>query len=307
MVPKVLVLLGPTASGKTALGLLLAQALSAEIVSADSMLVYKGMDIGTAKPSPEERALVPHHLIDLLTPDQPYSAGAFQKDADKVIGELVQRGKVPLLLGGTHLYLKALVEGLVALPATDPALKAQLYERLAQTGVAPLYRELCALDPQGAAALHPQDSARVTRALEVRLSTGKSILSWQAEHGFGEQRYRPFYLAIHWEREELYQRIDRRTELMVQKGLVEETRGLLDQGYNPKLPSLQSIGYGQAVEYLAGRLSHSGMTRLIQQKSRRYAKKQLTWAKSIPSLHWTEPGLPAPSLLDSLNRFFDRP
>ena len=307
MAPKVLVLLGPTASGKSALGLLLAQALGAEIVSADSMQVYKGMDIGTAKPSAQERALVPHHLIDLLTPDQPYSAGAFQKDADEVIRDLGQRGKVPLLLGGTHLYLKALVEGLIPLPPSDPALKESLYRRLAQEGVAPLYQELCALDPQGAAALHPQDSSRVTRALEVRMGTGKSILSWQEEHGFGEQRYRPFYLAIHWKREELYRRIDQRTEEMVKRGLVEETRDLLDQGYDPKLPALQSIGYGQAVEHLTGRLNRSAMTEQIQQKSRRYAKKQLTWTKSIPDLHWTRPGNPDPTLLDSLNRFFDRP
>ncbi|MDT8447903.1 MAG: tRNA (adenosine(37)-N6)-dimethylallyltransferase MiaA [bacterium] len=301
--PKILVLLGPTASGKTEFGLALAQALDLEIISADSMLVYKGMDIGTAKPSAEERALVPHHLIDILTPDQPFNAGLFQHLSDQAIGDIIGRGKNALLLGGTNLYLRGLVDGLIEIPAAPAEIKEPIYRQLEAEGVGPLYQQLSALDPLAAAELHPNDSSRIARALEVFRYTGRSIKSWQAEHAFAQSRYRPYYLCVDRSREELYQRINRRVELMVAAGLVQEVQGLLEQGYDPSLPSMRSIGYKQAVDFLMHRCDDVQMVSRIQQDSRRFAKKQQTWIRQLPQLHAQLPGAPEASLLADLKRF----
>lgn len=289
MTHKVLAVVGPTASGKSALGLQLAAQFSGAIISADSMQVYRQMDIGTAKPSLAEQRSVPHHLLDILGPEQPYDAGRFVADADRAIEQVHQSGLVPIVVGGTHLYLKALIHGLIPTPDVDIELKQRLYERLKLEGVAPLYQELCEVDPLTAQRLEPMDSSRVVRALSVWLSTGRSITDWHEEHEFKEQRYQPFYIAVQWEREQLYQRINQRVEHMVQSGLVEETQGLLGRGYAGSLPSLNSIGYKQAVSHLNGEISHQMMVQQIQQSTRRYAKKQLTWIKQLPDLHWVKP------------------
>ena len=290
MTQKILAVIGPTASGKSSIGLSLAEHVGGEIVSADSMQIYRQMDIGTAKPSLADRRQVRHHLIDILNPDQPYNAGQFSSDADQAIAEIGQQSQVPIIVGGTHLYLKTLIHGLIAAPEVKPELQKELYVRLENEGVGALHRQLSQLDPEAAKKLHPNDSSRVTRALAVYLSTGRSIIDWQESHQFQELRYQPYYLAIRWEREQLYQRINQRVELMVEQGLVSETQALLDQGYSPELPALSSIGYKQAVSRIAGDIDQDQMIQQIQQASRRYAKKQLTWVRSISPVHWLEPG-----------------
>lgn len=297
------VLLGPTASGKTELSLGLAQALELEILSADSMLVYQGMDIGTAKPSLAERAKVPHHLIDILTPDQPFNAGLFQELADQAIAQAKSRGRQVLVVGGTHLYLKGLIKGLIDIPQAPSEIKQPLYAQLEAEGVAPLHARLSQLDPLAAAELHPNDASRVTRALEVFLATGRSIKAWQAEHAFAQQRYRPLYLMIERPREELYKRINRRVEVMVEQGLIEEVSRLLEQGYGPELPSMRSIGYKQAVDFLSGNCDHDRMVLEIQQQSRRFAKKQLTWTRSLPEVLRLPPGAPSKDLIEQIRAF----
>jgi len=299
--PVLLAILGPTASGKTTLGLEVAQALGAEIISADSMQIYRGMDIGTAKPSRAERALVPHHLIDILNPDQPYNVGQFVTLARSAFAELELKKKPALVLGGTHLYIKTLTAGLPPAPAAPPELKADLYQRLTQTGVAPLYEELKRLDPQVAERLHPNDQARVTRALEVFLAFGRSIDSYPR----CAPAYRTFFIGIEWPREELYQRINQRAIEMVESGLVAETESLLNAGYKPELPAMGAIGYKQAVEYLKGQISKEQMIVELQTQTRRYAKKQLTWCKSLENIHWVPPGPLQPELLTQIQKFYE--
>jgi len=268
----------------------LAARFSGQIISADSVQIYRHMDIGTAKASAADQLLVTHHLLDISDPDQPYDAGRFVADADQAIAKVQAEGGLPVFVGGTHLYLKALVHGLIPTPEIEPSLKQSLYDRLATEGAPCLYEELSALDPETAARLDPNDGARITRALGVQHSTGRSISQWHQEHDFSEQRYQPFYLCVNHEREELYRRINRRVEEMVASGLVAETQGLLDRGFSADLPSLNSIGYKQAVSYLKGELSHDEMIEQIQRFTRRYAKKQLTWIKKMPQIHWVTPG-----------------
>ncbi len=279
---------GPTASGKTDTGLKLASRIGGEIVSADSMQIYRWMDIGTAKPSASERAEVPHHLIDILTPDKPYNAGQFAQDADQVIAELQERGKPVILLGGTNLYIRALIHGMIPVPEISAPVKVEIKRMLAEKGLAHCYQQLQSLDPKSAAKLHPNDVARISRALAVFLETGRSIQDLQEEHGFNQMRYQPLFIGTRWPREVLYQRINQRVLMMVEAGLVEEAESLLWRGYGSGLPSLRSIGYRQAFEFLDEKIDHDEMISDIQQKSRHYAKKQMTWYRNNPDVHWLD-------------------
>lgn len=285
---RIIVVVGPTASGKTDTGLKLASRIGGEIVSADSMQIYRWMDIGTAKPTALERAEIPHHLIDILTPDQPYNAGQFAQDADQVIAELQEQGKPTILLGGTNLYIRALIHGMIPVPEISAPVKAEIKRLLAEKGLVQCYQRLQSLDPKSAAKLHPNDVARISRALAVFLETGRSIQDLQEEHGFKQMRYQPLFIGTRWPREELYQRINQRVLLMVEAGLVEETESLLWRGYGSDLPSLRSIGYRQALEFLDEKIDRDKMISDIQQKSRHYAKKQMTWYRNNPDVQWLD-------------------
>ncbi|MBU2644301.1 tRNA (adenosine(37)-N6)-dimethylallyltransferase MiaA [bacterium] len=283
---RIIAVVGPTASGKTETGLTLAHRIGGEIISVDSMQIYRWMDIGTAKPSAEMRAEIPHHLIDICNPDELYNAGQFSLDADRVITQLQERSKIPILLGGTNLYIKSLIHGIIPVPVISTDIKRNIQTLLAEKGLAHCYQQLQALDPKSAAKLHPNDVSRVSRALAVVMETGRSIQEFQEQHRFSQERYKVLFIGTCWPRDILYQRINQRVLAMVAAGLVDEAESLLWRGYSSELPSMKSIGYKQAFSFLDDKISHSEMVAGIQQKSRHYAKKQLTWYRNDPEVRW---------------------
>ncbi|MBU5638816.1 tRNA (adenosine(37)-N6)-dimethylallyltransferase MiaA [Geomonas sp. Red69] len=297
---KLLVVGGPTGSGKSDLALKLAEQIDAEIVNADSMQIYRGLDIGTAKPSPEELARVPHHLIDIVSPDQDFTASDFRREASAAIEDIDRRGKRAIVVGGTGLYLRALLEGLVDSPTGDPQLRRQFDDIPGDE----LLRRLAEVDPETAARLHPNDRVRLVRALEVYTQTGRPISAFRAEHGFSGDHYRALKLAISVDRAELYRRIDARVERMLEKGLVEEVRKLLIQGYSRELKSMRSIGYKEVTAYLAGEMTLDEAVTLIKRDSRRYAKRQMTWFGRENDIYWLEYPAGFASILVHVIEFF---
>ncbi|RMF89267.1 MAG: tRNA (adenosine(37)-N6)-dimethylallyltransferase MiaA [Nitrospinota bacterium] len=284
--PVVLVLMGPTAVGKTTLALTLAQRLHTEIISADAIQVYKGMDIGTAKPTPAQRRLVPHHMIDLRTPDQPYSAAEYAKDAGGIVQRLWRAGKLPLVVGGSGLYIRALLQGVFPGPAANWEIRRSLYQQAEQEGREAVHARLQACDPEAAARIHPHDLYRTVRALEVYYQQGVPISTLQRQHATATPRYQAILIGLTRERPELYHRINERAQQMIEEGLVAETAFLLQQGYSPRLPPLQSLGYKQVIQFLQGKCSLQEAIRWIQRDTRHYAKRQLTWMRKMPDLHW---------------------
>lgn len=278
--PPLLLISGPTAVGKSAIALELARHCNAEIINGDSLQVYRYLDIGTAKPDLAERGLLPHHLFDILDPDQPFNATDFQLRADAVITEIHGRGALPLVVGGTGLYLKALLFGLCRMPEIEPEIRIQLESRLECEGSESLHAELSRHDAAMAARLAPRDKTRVLRALEIVLATGKSISYFQEQHKFSAPRYKFLHVFLDLDREQLYQRINHRVEMMIETGLRNEVQGLLEKGYSPELKPLQSIGYRQMIDHLAGRLTLDQAVADTQQATRRYAKRQLTWFRN---------------------------
>ncbi|QWV96611.1 tRNA (adenosine(37)-N6)-dimethylallyltransferase MiaA [Geomonas nitrogeniifigens] len=297
---KLLVVGGPTGSGKSDLALKLAEQIDAEIVNADSMQIYRGLDIGTAKPSPEELARVPHHLIDIVSPDQDFTASDFRREASAAIEDIDRRGKRAIVVGGTGLYLRALLEGLVDSPTGDPQLRRQFDDIPGDE----LLRRLADVDPETAARLHPNDRVRLVRALEVYTQTGRPISAFRAEHGFSGDHYRALKLAISVDRAELYRRIDARVERMLEKGLVEEVRKLLLQGYSRELKSMRSIGYKEVTACLAGEMTLDEAVTLIKRDSRRYAKRQMTWFGRENDIYWLEYPAGFASILVHVIEFF---
>ena len=286
--PSLVVLCGPTAAGKTAMALALAEHFDLEVISADSRQVYRLMDIGTAKPTAEERARVPHHLLDVIWPDEGFDAARFAGLAAQSITGVLARGRLPLLVGGTGLYVRALTEGLVATPGADPAMRSRLEAQAEAEGSAVLHGRLAIVDPEAAVLLHPNDRVRIVRALEVFELTGRPLSAWQRAHGFRERRYRLLKLALTPERDELYRRIDERAAAMFAGGLIEETAALLAAGYSPQLKSLQTIGYRETVRLLEGKYSIEGALAELQQATRRYAKRQLTWFRADSEMIWVD-------------------
>ncbi|MBU0663170.1 MAG: tRNA (adenosine(37)-N6)-dimethylallyltransferase MiaA [Proteobacteria bacterium] len=290
MQSQVLVVVGPTAIGKTELSLLLAERFGCEIVSVDSMQVYKYMDIGTAKVSLEERARIPHHLIDVVEPDAEYDAASFVRDALQAIEQIHRRGRVPLLTGGTGLYLRALIEGLSSGIGHFPEIREQLQQRMAMVGPHVLHEELALYDRYSAERIHVNDTHRLLRALEIYQATGKPWSEHILEHK--EQKTARFsnilQIGLTCERDLLYQRIDLRTRLMLKSGLEEEVRRLIARGYSPQLKSMQSIGYRHMNNYLEGIWDMKETERLLARDTRRYAKRQYTWFAAIPELEWFE-------------------
>jgi tRNA dimethylallyltransferase len=286
--PEIIVLSGPTASGKSDLALSLAKVFPLEIVNADSLQVYRYLDIGTAKVPREERAGVPHHLIDVVDPDEPYNAGRYVADADRTVAEIVSRGRIPLVVGGTGMYLRALLRGLDPVP-TDPAVRAALDRRWEVEGGGSLHAELAGIDPETAARVHPADRLRIVRALEIAriggVPAGKARTAWAA----AGERYRSLFLALWPDREALYRRIDARAEGMFRTGILEEVRNLLRMGYGRQLKPLGGLGYRQAIAHLLDGVPLSEAVESTKRDTRRYAKRQLTWLAAEPGLERIDP------------------
>lgn len=310
--PLAIALMGPTASGKTALALDWAQRFGGEIVSVDSALVYRGLDIGAAKPSAEERAAVTHHLIDVREPWQPYSAADFAKDARAAVDDIVVRGRLPILAGGTGLYFRALLQGLSPMPEADPAMRAQLEAEAALRGWSAMHAELAAVDPAAAARIHVNDPQRIQRALEVYRISGRSISDWQRESIAASQRFpcRVLKVAVApHDRAVLRARIECRFDAMLAAGFLDEVRmlralpALWSHPAALDLPAMRAVGYRQAREHLEGALSMDGFRDRAIFATRQLAKRQLTWLRSDLSLSWFDPEADGARLQTALQGF----
>jgi tRNA dimethylallyltransferase len=283
------VLAGPTASGKTALALELAERFGAEIVSADSMQVYRKLDIGTAKPTAAERARVPHHLLDVADPVEAFDTVQYQQLADEAIARIHAAGKRVLVVGGGGLYIRILLFGLANLPPPDPERRRRFEAEADAAGNAALHDRLAALDPTAARRIHQADRFRIIRALEVVETTGRPISALQAEHGFARPRYPHRLVALDVPRDELRGRILRRAEGMLAAGLIEEARGLLAAGYSPELRPLRAFGYREPIRCVLGRRPAEGLAEAIARDTARYAKRQSTWFRSERGVEWVPP------------------
>ena len=278
---------GPTASGKTALAAALAKELNGEVVSCDSMQVYRRMNIGTAKPTKEEMQGVPHHMIDVAEPDEDFSVSRYCELATPIVDDIVARGKTAIIAGGTGLYMDSLIKGSGFAPFPSTGMREKLEARADAEGMEAMLALLGTVDPEAAARLHPSDRKRVIRALEVYYETGETITAHNRRTQTVPPRYRPLWLGLDFaERSELYRRIDLRVELMLRSGLVEEIKGLLADGIPAKCTAMQAIGYKEFVDALEGRGTVEEAAALVQQSSRRYAKRQLTWFRRNPDMHW---------------------
>lgn len=279
--PKAVLIMGPTASGKSRLAIELAQSLGGEVISVDSALVFRGMDIGTAKPDLSEREGIPHHLIDILDPSESYSTGQFQKDAEKCILEISQRGKVPILAGGTMLYFHGLLHGISALPPADPDIRAALDAEARHHGWGFLHERLKAIDPVAADRIHPNDPQRIQRALEIHQLTGRSMTDVIAENPPPPKDFDVIpALVAPKDRARLAERISQRFEAMLKKGLIEEVQALKDRGdLHLDLPSMRAVGYRQVWEHLEGNASFEEMRTRGITATRQFAKRQMTWLR----------------------------
>lgn len=286
--PGVIIIAGPTASGKSELALQISAAFDGEIINADSMQVYRGLDIGTAKPSRELMQQVPHHLFDIVNPDEDFTVADYSRIGREAINDISSRGKTAVVVGGTGLYIRGLLSGLVDAPGADDAVRSE-YNKIAEKyGNEHLLELLRKVDPDSASRMHPNNRVRIIRALEVFRQTGRTISDFQGEHRFTLKWCNSLKIGINLERSELYERINRRVDYMIADGFVAEVESLLSQGYSPELKSLSAIGYREICDYLCGRNTLSDAIERMKQNSRRYAKRQLTWFKSDPEVNWFE-------------------
>jgi tRNA dimethylallyltransferase len=287
--PFVIILVGPTAVGKTAVSYELAEQLpeAAEIISADSRQVYKYMDIGTAKPSPQMRQEIMHHFIDVHNPDRVYSAGEFGEEARDKIDEILARGNWPLVVGGSGLYLRALLEGFFAPKVSNHEIQAQLKQRAETEGSAKLHAELATIDPDSAARLHPNDSHRIVRALEIYYASGKPPSEWR-QHLNEPADFVYRLIGLNMPRADLYTRINQRVDKMFAEGLLDECKHLLEMGYSPALNALKTVGYQEVFQHLRSEISYGEMVALIKQHSRNYAKRQMTWFRKMNGVEWLD-------------------
>lgn len=276
----VIVIGGPTASGKTQLAIEWALKINGEIISCDSRQIYKYMDIGTAKPTIEERNLVPHYLVDIIYPDEIMSAGEFQKLARGCIEDIYKRGKIPFLVGGTGLYIRAVIRDIKFPPKVDDSIREMIKEKVKKEGLSRVYEELQRIDPVTANKISPNDEIRITRALEVYYATGRPISYYRRGIDVDYPEYNIVYFVLNPPRDLLYKRIEERVDRMIQLGLIEETKYILSLGYSPELPSLQTLGYREIIKYLQGMYSLESAIEEIKKETRRYAKRQLTWFRN---------------------------
>ncbi len=286
MARPLLAVVGATATGKSGLAMQLAAVLGGEIVNADALQVYRGFDLGTAKPSREERQRVPHHLVDILEPDERYSAGEFARRARLAIAAIEARGRVPIVVGGSGLYLRALLAGISPIPPGDPAVRAALRARLDAEGLPALAAELARVDPATAARLSPGDAQRVLRALEVALVSGVPLTAWIARQPFGNQRIPAVSVGLTLPRSLLYDAIAGRVARMVEQGWLAEVVGLLARGLAPHLPAFQAIGYRQLALHARGEATFQQAIHDTIQATRRFAKRQETWFRKEPDVTW---------------------
>ena len=288
---RLLAIVGPTATGKTEVGMGLAEALDGEIISADSMQVYRGMDIGTAKPTAEQRARVPHHLIDILDPDEAFSVADYQARADAALAAIWKRGRQPILVGGSGLYIRAVLEEMdFSLVPPDPEFRRRLLEEARSKGTRALHEWLAEVDPAAAARIHPNDQKRIIRALEVAESTGGAGSGSGKVDRERPPRYNSTQFGLTLEREELYRRIEARVDRMIAGGLVEEVRGLLERSLGEDLISMKGLGYAQIAPHVRGQLSLEEAVSRLKRDTRRFAKRQMTWFRADPRIEWIDVG-----------------
>ena len=288
MAQRVVCVVGPTASGKTKMGVALAKRFNGEVVSVDSMQIYRGMAIGTAAPTPEETKGVPHHMIGVADPAESWSVSRFTQEADRCIQDILRRGKLPILVGGTGLYLDALIRGnTFAAGQQGGAVRRELQARLAQEGTAALLAELAAVDPETAARLHLRDEKRILRALEVYRETGETISEHDRKSRETPDRYDALYIGLSFrDRQDLRDRIDRRVDVMVEQGLLDEVQALLSSGLPRDATALQAIGFKQFLSVADGTAAVADAVEEVKLRSRQYAKRQLTWLRRNPDIHW---------------------
>ncbi len=301
--PRVVILLGPTGVGKSKLVIELAEELGGEIVSADSMQVYRYMDIGTAKPTREEQKRVRHHLIDLVSPDQPFHAGLYRTLARRTIDQLHKDEKPIWGVGGTGLYIKVLTQGLFSHPKIDPVVRRRLKEEAEEKGGNALYQRLKRVDPKTASLVHAGDLFRTIRALEVFDSTGIPISFFREQHRFGEKPYVTLKIGLERDRQILYRRIEQRVDQMIERGFLEEVKGLIEMGYGPELKPMQALGYKRMVQFLSKQIEWTEAVRLIKRDTRHYAKRQWTWFKADPEVRWRDVSIERKTILLEIESF----
>ena len=305
MRPRLVIILGPTGVGKSEVAVELAVQVDGEIVNADSQLVYRYMEIGTAKPPASVKQRVPHHLLDIVDPDGEFNAARYRELALEVIRDVAARGKKPILCGGTGLYIRALTQGLFVGPAKDPQVREQLGREAEEKGLSLLYGRLREVDAEATHWIHPNDRYRIVRALEVFQLTGKPISQWQKEHSFKESSFETLKIGLNRDREELYALVNRRCDEMIEKGLVDEVKGLVERGYGLDLPPLQSVGYRQVAGYLKGETSLEEAISLMKRDTRRLAKRQLTWFRADKEIQWFHPESEKGKIQEAGREFFD--
>jgi tRNA dimethylallyltransferase len=303
MKPRLVIILGPTAVGKSAAALGLAEELNGEIINADSQQVYRYLDIGTGKPSVTERARVAHHVIDVVNPDEEFNAALFRRLASEAAADIHRRGKIALVCGGTGLYLKALTHGLFEGPGQDAAIRRELESDITEHGVGALYRRLEEIDPHVGSSIHPNDRQRIIRALEVYRLTGKPLGEWQKAHAFGDSPFSVLKIGLHRDRADLYELINRRSESMIRAGLLEEVRGLVGKGFALQLKPLQSVGYRQMSAVIQGKIGLENALVEMQKETRRLAKRQLTWFRGDGEIHWYHPESQKEQILRAAQEF----
>jgi tRNA dimethylallyltransferase len=289
MKPKIVIILGPTAVGKSEIALNLADEIGAEIINADSQQVYRYLNVGTGKPSAAERARIPHHLIDAVDPDEEFNAAIFRKLALESVENIQSRGRAVIVCGGTGLYIKALTGGLFTGPGSDMEIRKQLDAEIETRGLPYLYERLQTIDPAAITRIHPNDRQRIIRALEIYSLTGKPISVWQAEHAFSESRFDTLLIGLNRARAELYALINHRCDRMIADGLIDEVRGLVEKGYGLNLRPMQSVGYRHMGLLLTSRISAEEALELMKRDTRRLAKRQLTWFRQDRKMQWYHP------------------
>lgn len=284
----IILLVGPTAVGKTEIGLQLAQLLKTDIISADSMQVYRYLDIGTAKPTKEQQRLVKHWMIDIVNPDEPYNAAFYSRDAEKIIVQLFKENKIPLVVGGSGLYIRALIDGLFPHSEIDLQWRQQFRDSLSSISSEELHRQLEKVDPVAASRIHPHDRVRILRALEIFEYFSVPISELQKMHQIKKLQFQPLFFGLTMDIKELYAKINFRVDKMLEAGWVKEVEFLRQRGYNSNLKCMQGLGYRRINEYLDGKIDYKEMVRLIKRDTRRYAKRQLTWFKRDARVLWKE-------------------
>jgi tRNA dimethylallyltransferase len=304
--PRIVIFLGPTGVGKSRLAIEWAEKLGGEIVSADSVQVYQYMDIGTGKPTLDDQKRVRHHLIDLVPPDQPFHAALYRTLGRKTIDQLFQNRKPTWVVGGTGLYIKTLTQGLFTSPKVDPSVRESLRQEAKEKGAGVLYERLKKVDSQTASHLHPNDLFRIIRALEVVDSTGAPISFYREQHRFGERPYLTLKIGLEMNRDRLYLRIEERVDQMLEKGFLHEVERLMEMGYGPELKPMQSLGYKQMVQFLRKEVGWDEAIRQMKRDTRHYARRQWTWFKADPEVHWWDESTDCQEILLDIKSFWGR-